>query len=36
MIIPVIMNKVENGENGSYNFVKRETKKAKKVQETQN
>ena len=31
MIIPVIMNKVENSDNGNYNFVKRDIKATKKT-----
>ena len=31
MIIPVIMNKVENGETNNYNFVKRENKGQKRI-----
>lgn len=32
MIIPVIMNKIDNGESGSYNFIKRDNKNQKKQQ----
>jgi len=31
MIIPVIMNKVENSETNNYNFVKKETKGQKRT-----